>query len=154
MDRPEPMTFRSSHVLELAEEHAARLGDSVIDPKHVLLGLAEEGKGVGAHVLSNFGASYEALRKVIGTGDVSPRLADEDRKIGFSSATERLLETAMDEATKLNHRYIGTEHLLLATSRVGDGAVLQAFASLSIVPALIRREVYDLLGHGEEDPER
>src|SRR5699024_5730226 len=59
---------------------------------------------------------------------------------------------AQEEARMLNHNYIGTEHILLGLIHEGEGVAAQALDSLGISLAAVRRQVVELLGHGQHAP--
>lgn len=142
------MTTRSRQVMTLAESQASRLGHVTVEPEHVLLGLAEEREGVAGNVLKNLGASYKRLKALITTS--SPELVD---VVHWSEATDQLIESAMEEARRLNHNYIGTEHLLLAFCRLTEGNALDLLSQSGIQQAEIRLEVLNLLGYGPMEGE-
>jgi ATP-dependent Clp protease ATP-binding subunit ClpC len=128
-DRFNKFTERARKVLHLAQEEAQRLHHNYIGTEHLLLGLVREGEGVAAKVLTSFGVDLEQVRKavedIIGRGD---RIVLGE--IGFTPRAKKVIELAVDEARRLNHHYIGTEHLLLGLLREGEGigaGVLESF---------------------------
>jgi ATP-dependent Clp protease ATP-binding subunit ClpC len=143
------MTDRARTVMVLAEGQVRRLGSDKVEPEHVLLALAEEGKGVAAHVLRELGIGSDELKHITHTIRYV-QTSDRDA-VGWSDATWRLLALAEHEAEKLSHHYIGTEHLLLAIAGVTDGVVGTAFEQWGIAPKKIRSEVYSLLGYSENE---
>ena len=140
---PKRMTDRSRQVMTLAESQARRLGHVTVEPEHVLLGLAEERKGVAGNVLKNLGATYKRLEESIATSSPEPVNVPT-----WSAATDHLIEAAMEEARCLNHGYIGTEHLLLAVCCVAEGNTQRLLEKCGIDPAEVRLEVFNLLGYG------
>lgn len=142
------LTDRSRKVLALAESQARRLGHPTVEPEHVLLGLAEERHGVAAHALRNLGADHEAVRAHAETQMPGGR-SDSPYAPIPSSAAVQLLSRALIEANRLDHSYPGTEHLLLAITRLDEGSVPATISALGLTPQQIRAEVYDLLGHLE-----
>lgn len=144
-----PMTDRASKVMVFAEGHARRLGSDKVEPEHVLLALAEEGGGVAAHVLRELGSGLDELKAV--THAVPHERTIDPGVVRWSDATWRLLALTEQEAEKLSHHYVGTEHLLLGIAGVTDGGVGTAFERLGITPKKIRSEVYSLLGHSEHE---
>ena len=140
------MTDRSRRVMTLAKLQATRLGHVMVEPEHILLGLAEEREGVAGNVLKDLGATYEQLKRFeefITTSSPEPVSVPT-----WSAATDDLIEAAMEEARCLNHNYIGTEHLLLAVCCVTDGNAQRLLAQCGIHPAEVRLEVFNLLGYG------
>ncbi len=112
-------TERAERALRLAHEAASELGHSHVGSEHILLGLSREGSGVAAKALSAAGITPDKLRESIvsnigvGTpGSVTPQ--------GLTPRTKRIIETAMGEAARLGHSYVGTEHLLMGLLRESD----------------------------------
>ena len=128
-DRFDKFTDRARKVLSLAQEEAQRFQHNYIGTEHLLLGLIGEGGGIAAKVLTSLGVDLEKVRKavedIIGRGD---RIVLGE--IGLTPRAKKVIELAVDEARLLNHRYIGTEHLLLGLLREGNGigaGVLESF---------------------------
>ncbi|HEY5004972.1 MAG TPA: Clp protease N-terminal domain-containing protein, partial [Ktedonobacteraceae bacterium] len=111
-DRFDKFTERARKVLNLAQEEAQRLMHNSIGTEHILLGLIREGQGVAAHVLTQMGADLQGLRKattqIVAQGSL-PVLGE----IGFSLEAKEAIHAATDEARRMNHHFVGTEHLLL-----------------------------------------
>jgi ATP-dependent Clp protease ATP-binding subunit ClpA len=120
----ERFTGRSKRVVVLAREEAGTLNHNYIGTEHILLGLIDEGGGVGALTLESLGISLEAVRQqvkeIIGVG----RQAQSGR-IPFTPRTRKVLELSLREALQLGHNYIGTEHILLGLIREGEGVAAQ-----------------------------
>ena len=120
MDRFDKFTERARKVLTLAQEEAQRFNHNYIGTEHLLLGLVREGDGVAAKVLENMGVELNKVRSavefIIGRGD-RPVIGE----IGLTPRAKKVIELAVDEARRLNHHYIGTEHLLLGLVREGEG---------------------------------
>jgi ATP-dependent Clp protease ATP-binding subunit ClpC len=114
-DRFDKFTERARKVLSLAQEEAQRFQHNYIGTEHLLLGLVREGEGVAAKVLSNLGVELNKVRSavefIIGRGD---RIVLGE--IGLTPRAKKVIELAVDEARRLNHHYIGTEHLLLVST--------------------------------------
>jgi ATP-dependent Clp protease ATP-binding subunit ClpC len=128
-DRFDKFTERARKVLRLSQEEAQRFQHNYIGTEHLLLGLVREGEGVAGKVLTSLGVDLEKVRNavedIIGRGD---RIVLGE--IGLTPRAKKVIELAVDEARILNHRYIGTEHLLLGLIREGNGigaGVLESF---------------------------
>ena len=106
-------TEKANHAINLAVEGAEQLGHTYVGTEHILLGLLKSGDGAAFTVLSQCGADEDTLeqliRQEIGTGSLT-RLTPED----FTPRTKRVLQTAVMQAAKLRHNYVGTEHILVA----------------------------------------
>src|SRR4029079_13640410 len=119
-DRFDKFTERARKVLQLAQEEAQRFNHNYIGTEHLLLGLVREGEGVAAKVLANLGVELNKVRSavefIIGRGD---RTVTGD--IGLTPRAKKVIELSVDEARRLNHHYMGTEHLLLGVVPRGEG---------------------------------
>jgi hypothetical protein len=113
-------TERARRVLRHAQEEARRFNHNYIGTEHLLLGLLRDPECLAARVLGDLGVGLERARRdvelIIGRGDRV--IAGE---IGLTPRAKRVIELAMDEARRLDHHYIGTEHLLLGLIREGEG---------------------------------
>src|SRR5437764_660550 len=143
-DRFDKFTERARKVLQLAQEEAQRFNHNYIGTEHILLGLVREGDGVAALVLNNLGIELNKVRTavefIIGKGD---RLVMGE--IGLTPRAKRVIELAVDEARRLNHHYIGTEHLLLGLVREGEGIAAGVLESLGVSLEKVRAQVIEVL---------
>ncbi len=137
-------TERARKVLTLAQEEAQRFNHNYIGTEHLLLGLVREGDGVAAKVLSNLGVELPKVRSavefIIGRGE---RQVSGD--IGLTPRAKKVIELAVDEARRLGHHYIGTEHLLLGLIREGEGIAAGVLESLGVNLEKVRTEVIKVL---------
>jgi len=142
----ERFTDRSRKVLLHAEEEAKSLNHEYIGTEHLLLGLIKEGSGVGANVLRNLDCNLDDVRQkikeIIQPGPDKIVVS----KLPHTPRTLKIIEHAIDEASKLNHNYIGTEHLLLGLLRETEGSAAQVLMNFGIDLKTIRMEVLNLLG--------
>ena len=136
----EKFSERARKVLTLAQEEAQRFNHNYIGTEHILLGLVREGEGVAARVLSNLGVELSKVRAavefIIGRGE-----RPGSGEIGLTPRAKRVIELALDEARRLNHSYIGTEHLLLGLLREGEGVAAGVLESLGVNLERVRAEV-------------
>jgi ATP-dependent Clp protease ATP-binding subunit ClpA len=146
-DRFDKFTERTRKVLSLAQEEAQRFNHNYIGTEHLLLGLVREGDGVAAKVLSNLGANLNTVRDkvelIIGRGD---RIVLGD--IGLTPRSKKVIELAVDEARRLNHHYVGTEHLLLGLVREGEGIAAGVLESLGVNLEKVRSQTIQVLNQG------
>jgi ATP-dependent Clp protease ATP-binding subunit ClpC len=137
-------TERARKVLTLAQEEAQRFNHNYIGTEHLLLGLVREGDGVAARVLSNMGVQLPKVRSavefIIGRGDQAPT-----GDIGLTPRAKKVIELAVDEARRLNHHYIGTEHLLLGLVREGEGIAAGVLESLGVNLEKVRAQVMQVV---------
>ena len=103
-----------------------------------------EGEGVAARVLSNLGVQLNKVRSavefIIGRGD---RIVLGE--IGLTPRAKKVIELAVDEARRLNHHYIGTEHLLLGLVREGEGIAAGVLESLGVNLEKVRTQTIQVL---------
>ena len=137
-------TERARKVLQLAQEEAQRFNHNYIGTEHLLLGLVREGDGVAARVLNNMGVQLPKVRSavefIIGRGEGAV-IGD----IGLTPRAKKVLELAVDEGRRLNHHYIGTEHLLLGLVREGEGIAAGVLESLGVNLEKVRAQVVQVL---------
>jgi ATP-dependent Clp protease ATP-binding subunit ClpC len=143
-ERFDKFTERARRVLTLAQEEAQRFNHNYIGTEHLLLGLVREGDGVAAKVLANLGIELNKVRSavefIIGRGERSTM-----SEIGLTPRAKKVIELAVDEARRLNHHYIGTEHLLLGLVREGEGIAAGVLESLGVNLERVRAETTRIL---------
>jgi ATP-dependent Clp protease ATP-binding subunit ClpC len=142
-------TERAQKVLALAQEEAARLGHSNIGTEHILLGLVREGEGIAAKALTGLGLGAEKIQteveNLIGRGD------EVTKQIHYTPRAKKVIELSMDEARKLGHSYVGTEHILLGLIREGEGVAARVLNNLGVSLNKARQQVLQLLGSNESN---
>ncbi len=142
MSGMERFTQRARRVLSLAHQEAERARHSLIGTEHLLIGLVEEEGGVAGRVLREMGLEVERVREMVNRLSGQGRGASD--KIELSQETQQVLEYAIEEARRLGHHYIGTEHLLLGLIR-SEGTALEVLRRLGITPDEIRRQTRRVL---------
>ncbi|WP_159887841.1 ATP-dependent protease ATP-binding subunit ClpC [Paenibacillus puerhi] len=140
-------TERAQKVLSLAQEEAVRLGHNNIGTEHILLGLIREGEGIAAKALIALGLGLEKIQdeveSLIGRGQEQPT------NIAYTPRAKKVIELSMDEARKLGHTYVGTEHILLGLIREGEGVAARVLNNLGVSLNKARQQVLQLLGSSE-----
>ncbi|MGQ0600519.1 MAG: ATP-dependent Clp protease ATP-binding subunit [Anaerolineales bacterium] len=141
-------TQRARRVLSLAQEEAERMKHSYIGTEHILLGLMKEEGGVAGRVLRELGLETRRVQEMV------ERLTGANKttsiaKLDLSPGTRRVLELAVDEARRLGHHYISTEHLLLGLVRQNEGVAVDVLKKLGISAEQIRRQTRRVL---QENP--
>jgi len=152
-NKMERFTQRARRVLSLAQEEAERLQHSSIGTEHFLLGLIREGQGVASHVLRDLGADYGRLQGLVSELSQTPS-RQPGKPLDLSAETKRVLERAVDEARRLGHRYIGTEHFLLGLIQKPDSVTDAILKRLDITPDAIREQVGRVLEQSEQNAVR
>jgi ATP-dependent Clp protease ATP-binding subunit ClpC len=142
-DNLERFTQRARRVLSLAHQEAERLRHAKIGTEHLLLGLIREEGGVAGRVLRELGLEPERVQEMVERISLPGR--GEPEHIDLSSGTEQVLQLAIDEARRLGHHYIGTEHLLLGLVRQNEGAAIDVLRRLGVSPEQIRRQTRRVL---------
>ncbi len=139
----ERFTQRARRVLSLAHQEAEHARQNNIGTEHLLLGLMDEEGGVAGRVLRDLGLTPERVREVVLR--VSSSAANFDPKqVELAPETQQVLEYAVDEARRLGHHYIGTEHILLALVRV-ESTGMEALRRLGVTADQIRRQTRRVL---------
>jgi hypothetical protein len=128
----EQFTDRARKVLQLANQEAQHLNHESIAPEHILLGLVKEGTGVAAKLFMNLRVSLQKIRlEVEKIAPAGPQVMSPG-KLPYAPETMQVIENAIEEANKLQHNFVGTEHLLLALLREQAGVVAQALTNLGL----------------------
>ena len=134
-------TNRAKQVIKLAKKEAQRLNHNYLGTEHVLLGLLKLGQGIAVNVLRNLNLDYETIRteieRIVGFGPEIQVYGDP----ALTGKVKKVFEFANEEASNLNHNYVGTEHLLLALLRQTDGVAAQVLENLNINLKDVRKEV-------------
>lgn len=143
-NKMERFTQRARRVLSLAQEEAERLQHGQIGTEHLLLGLMREEGGVAGRVLRDLGMEQRRVEELVN------RLTDSGNRttggsLDLSPGTKKVLELAVDEARRMGHHYIGTEHLLLGLVRQQDGIAIEVLRRLGISPEEVRRQTRRVL---------
>src|SRR5437763_16114859 len=144
---------RAKRVLALAQDEAIRFNHNYIGVEHLLLGLVREGEGVAARVLDSLGIDLSKMRSSVEVMIGRGKETTSPREITLSPRTKRVIELAIDEARKLGHSHVGTEHLLLGIVREGQGVASGVLESLGVGLEKVRHQVIAALGqqHPETD---
>ncbi len=135
----ERFTQRARRVLSLAHEEAERLHHNYIGTEHLLLGLIKEEGGVAGQVLRDLGLDPARVKEMVERLTGIGRHAG--NRIELAPGTEQVLQMAIEEARRMGHHYIGTEHLLLGMVRQGEGVGVDVLRRLGITPEQIRRQI-------------
>src|SRR5205809_5130314 len=143
-DRFDKFTERARRVITLAQEEALRFNHNYIGTEHLLLGLVREGEGVAAKVLANLGVELNKVRSavefIIGRGDRAVM-----GEIGLTPRAKKIIELAVDEARRMGHHYIGTEHLLLGMVREREGVAAGVLETMGVSLDRARAEITGIL---------
>jgi len=135
------LTPRARQILLLAKQEAERLNHDHIGSEHLLLGILALNEGVALDALRSLGLNLQQLRleveKTCGTGGTTKT----EGMLPLSPRFKRILELAVREAASMNYNFVGTEHLLLALLREGEGRAARVLKNLNVTPEEVRRAV-------------
>lgn len=153
----ERYTDRSRRAIALAQDEARRLGHTVLDVDHLLLGLAAEGEGAAAQALGQAreGLGAVCVRAALLRG--RPQGRAHAGHVPFARGVKRVIDQALRESLKLGHNYTGTEHLLLGVAwdceAYPDSPCAAVLAACAVTPGEVREAVMELLrGYGDVPP--
>ncbi len=142
----ERFTERAKHVVATAREEAVRLGSEYVRTEHILLGLCKETEGVAARALENLGLSPESIIAEIET-QVRPGASNiSSDEISFTPRAKKVLELSVEEARRLGHNYIGTEHILLGLLKEGEGIAAKVLQDMKVDLGRVQAEILKLVG--------
>ncbi|HSV85025.1 MAG TPA: Clp protease N-terminal domain-containing protein, partial [Levilinea sp.] len=139
----ERFTQRARRVLSLAHQEAERLRQNSISTEHLVLGLILEEGGVAGRVLRDLGLEPERMQEMVER--LSGFGQSRGGKIDLSAGVQQVLEYAIEEARRMGHHYIGTEHLLLGLIRSNEGRAMDVLRRLGVTPEQIRRQTRRVL---------
>lgn len=136
---------------EYAPKEAKRLNHEYLGPEHILLGLLKAQDSVAVKILQNLNIDLNELRK-----EVEKRCEQDGLTLlvdpGSKDKVQRVLEYSREEARKLRHSYIGSEHVLLALLRDTSSVASAALSSFSVTYQVIRSELNQTLGLPQGGP--
>ena len=147
-------TQRVRKVLFLARDEAGRMQHDYIGTEHLLLGIIREGEGIASRVLQRLGIDsaqiQQSIEEIVSTQSGTITIGE----IPFTPRAKRVLEISIDEARIHSHNYVGTEHLLLALIKEGEGVAARVLSDLGANHERVRREVLKMLGSTERTREK
>ena len=143
-NKMERFTQRARRVLSLAQEEADRLHHHQIGTEHLLLGLMREDGGVAGRVLRDLGLDLRRVEELVSRLSMAGERTTSSQ-LDLSPGTKKVLELAVDEARRMGHHYIGTEHLLLGLVRQQEGIALDVLRRLGVSPEEVRRQTSKVL---------
>lgn len=140
------LTEPARQVMTLADEEARMLNHQSVGSEHILLGLVKEGEGIAAQALTVLELPVERLRPEV-AGMVRPGTEPvKSGKLPLGPSAKAVLQSAQDEARKLNHSMIGTEHLLLGVVDQKDSVGALVLLKVGLTLEAVREEIMVLLG--------
>ena len=140
-------TPRAQQVLNIARREADRFHHNYIGAEHVLLGLLKLGQGVAISVMENAGVDIAALTFKI-EQSIVPGSSATEGSLPYTPRVRKMLIQAGEEARKLRHTYVGTEHLLLAMLQDEDGLAWHSLISCGLNYESVRRGIMEEINPG------
>ncbi len=154
----ERYTERARRVIFFARYEASQLGSAAIETEHLLLGLIREGKGLTSRLFAKGRLSMEQIRKDVEGRSPFREKVSTSLEVPLSAECKRVLAHAAEEAERMLHSYIGTEHILLGLMREERSVAASILADRGMRLAGTREDVLSLLnekasaGKGKETP--
>lgn len=134
-------TPRARQVIILARKEADRFNHSYIGTEHLLLGIIKLGDGVAFNVVRRMGIDFETVRleieKSVGAGPETKVAGD----VPLTGRAKKVIELAVEESNKLNHTYVGTEHILLGLIKEGEGIAAGILTKLGLDLHKVKEEI-------------
>jgi ATP-dependent Clp protease ATP-binding subunit ClpA len=144
----ERFTDRARKVMQLANQEAQRFNHEYIGTEHILLGLVKEGSGVAANVLKNLDIDLRKIRleveKIVQHGPGGEQVVM--GRLPHTPRARKVIDYSLEEARRLKHNYVGSEHLLLGMLREEEGVAAQVLIYLGLDLERARSEVTRLVG--------
>ncbi len=141
----ERYTERARRVIFFARYEASQLGSNSIETEHLLLGLIREGKGLTSRIFSKSHLSMETIRKEIEGRALYRDKVSTSVDIPLSPESKRVLSFAAEEAERMLHNYIGTEHVLLGLMREEKSVAAGILSEKGMRLSAVREEIVQLL---------
>jgi uncharacterized protein (TIGR03435 family) len=145
----ERLTERARRALFFARDETSQLGSTSIDTEHLLLGLIREGKGLTDRLFADAGIGFDEIRDEVLRRVPARSKTSTSAEIPFSAAAERVLQHAAQEADRLLHDYVGTEHLLLGLLSEQGSVAADVLTSRGLRLDRVREQIVELLSAGE-----
>src|SRR5215210_7134196 len=137
----ERYTEKARRVIFFARYEASQFGAPAIEPEHLLLGLMREDKTLTGRFLSRSRSSVEGVRKEIEGRTLLREKSASSVELPLAPETKRVLAYAHEESDRLQHRHIGTEHLLLGLLREEHTLAAEILYERGLRLAAVREEV-------------
>ena len=140
----ERFTDGARRALDIAQDKAKEFGHDYVGTEHLLLGLLEEKDSVAAKALHKLGLEDDAAEKAV--LDAVGRGTDHSGSLYMTPRTKRVLQLAVETANRMQHNYVGAEHILLGILSDGGGVAVQVLQEFGIRTEDIVRTIGSMLG--------
>ena len=139
-------TERARKTIVIAKEEALRFRHDALDCEHLLLGLIQEGKGVGISALRRLNVDIDLLRSDLEHRLIRGTWGLRSNDIPFSPSSKEVLRLAIELSRELGHNYVGSEHLLLAILREGNNLGAVILREYGVTESALYEQIQELLG--------
>jgi len=126
-----------------AKKEALRCGHPSLRTEHVLLGLLKDPDNTGCAVLRECGIDLRAIRAKLSLRMTAGGTSSPTDEIPFSVSARRVLRYSANEAKSMNHRYVGTEHLLLGLIRERSGLASDVLHEIGVNLLMVKRRILE-----------
>ena len=145
-----PFTEKAKRAIENAQHAAIMMGHNYVGTEHLLMGLLQVDDGVAAKALMNQGCSWQEvetqIEDMLGPHNAGGPSGPKD----FTPRTKRIFEMSYQEAARMNVKYVGTEHILIALMREHDSIAMRILGSLNVNVQKVYDEIMAMLGEGDK----
>ena len=145
----ERLSERARRVLFFARDEATQLGSMSIDTEHLLLGLIREPKGLTSRLFADARMALDDIRDEVLRRVPARSKTSTSAEIPFSAAATRVLQHAAQEADRLLHDYVGTEHVLLGLLCEHGSVAADVLTSRGLRLDWVRGQIVEILSDGE-----
>ena len=146
----ERFTQRASTAITNAHDAAMGMGHSYVGTEHLLLGIIREGEGLGARILTDNALTDAVLTRMV-TETVGRGVPGAPEQ-GLSPRARHVIELAAEDANRLGHCYVGTEHILMGILREADSAGARIIVAAGGDLNKIYTDIMDVFGRPEYKP--
>lgn len=143
---------RARRTFQLANQEARKLRHASIEAEHVLLGLLRDDSGVAAYALKSLHFDHATIAMEV-ERLLHPGMGSISHNLPCAPSADRVIGYAIEEARRLNHNYVGTEHILLALLREQEGVTARVLKKVGADLDRARAEIVRILEESS-DPDR
>ena len=140
---------RARLALRLAQEEARQMNHNYVGTEHMLIGMVAVEECVAAFALRNLGIDLDEARaavlSMVGRGETAVT-----GDLDLTPRAKKVIELAIEEARRLNHAYLGTEHILMGLLGEGEGVAALLLGARQVGPEEARGELMRLLSAGSD----
>ena len=142
-------TQRAQRAISEAHQAAIELKQAYVGTEHFLLGLLREPGPMIADLLPEnvtYDSVMERIRTVLGEGKHTP-----NGRIDLTPRSKKILEGSVIESKKLNHSFVGVEHLWLSLLREGEGVAVSLLREMQVDTQALQRQILENLSQNQPD---